>query len=88
MALRIVSRTGNGPRASRAASVSPGTYSMTRNGVSLSPLTSWSVQMCGWFSAATARASRSRLTRSSRLESVPARIFSATVRSSRVSRAR
>ena len=61
----MTSRSGSGPRASRAASVSPWTYSMTRNGVSFSRLTSCSAQMCGWFSEATKRASRSRLVRSS-----------------------
>ena len=51
--------SGSAPVSSRWASVCPSRYSMTRKSVSPSRPMSYRVQMCGWFNAATVRASRS-----------------------------
>ena len=61
-AIRIAARnarsSGNGPSASRAARVTPSTYSITRKIAGPSSPTSCSVQICGWVMRATASASR------------------------------
>ena len=80
---------GIGPRARRAASVSPCRLSMTRKSRPFSCPTSCRVQMCGWLSEAIARASRSKRSRGSCAPPPGGRsTLMATARSSRVSRAR
>jgi hypothetical protein len=77
-----------GPCASRAASVAPSSFSITRNIVPSCSPTSCSVQMLGWEREAIAAASRSNRARRP-ASSVNARgsTLMATLRSSRVSRA-
>ncbi|MCP9944909.1 hypothetical protein LUX12_09185 [Streptomyces somaliensis] len=54
------SRASTGPRAAiRSASDTPSTNSITMYGTPSSSTTSWTQTMCGWWTRATARASRS-----------------------------
>ena len=77
------------PRRSSDESVSPSTYSITRKSMSSWLPTSKSVQMLGWLSAETARASlANRARRAGSLDRCAGRTLMATTRSRRVSRAR
>ena len=89
VAISTNSPSSSGPRASRRCSVSPCSSSITRNDtLSVAAPTSWIVQIFGCWSAATARASRSnRARRSGSAATSGGSTLTATVRSSRVSRA-
>ena len=90
IATRNARSSGNGPSSSRAARVTPSTYSITRKIAGPSSPTSCSVQICGWVMRAMARASRRNrsILRPGAFKSSLGSSLMATVRSSRVSRAR
>ncbi len=81
--MRTISSTGIGEPESRYFKVWPSMSSMTRNGRPSSSPSSWIVQMCGWFSAEAARASRwKRSSASGSSASASGRNLSATRRPS------